>query len=68
MTELLDFLRHSPSPYHAAESAAGLLAEAGFRRQTIGEPVDGSPGGAYVVRGARSWPGSSPTTRAPASS
>ena len=51
MTDILDFLARSPSPYHAAESAAALLDAAGFRRQSIGEPLDGSAGGGYVVRG-----------------
>ncbi len=51
MTDILDFLARSPSPYHAAESAAALLDTAGFRRQSIGEPLDGSAGGGYVVRG-----------------
>jgi aspartyl aminopeptidase len=49
--DLLDFLRRSPSPYHAAESAAAALSEAGFRRQSLGEPIDGAPGGAFVIRG-----------------
>ncbi|HTN78982.1 MAG TPA: M18 family aminopeptidase [Acidimicrobiales bacterium] len=51
MTELLEFLGRSPSPYHAAESAASVLSEAGFRRQSIGEPLDASVGGGFVVRG-----------------
>ena len=37
MSDLLDFLARSPSPYHAAESVAAVLDEAGFRRQSIGE-------------------------------
>ena len=51
MTDILDFLARSPSPYHAAESAAALLDAAGFRRQRMGEPLDGSAGGGYIVRG-----------------
>jgi len=51
MIELLEFLRRSPSPYHAAESAAAALTEVGFRRQSLGEPIDDAPGGAFVVRG-----------------
>jgi aspartyl aminopeptidase len=51
MTDLLDFLGHSPSPYHAAESVAALLDEAGFGRVELGAGLDGSPGGAYTIRG-----------------
>jgi aspartyl aminopeptidase len=51
MTELLEFLARSPSPYHAAESVAAMLDEAGFRRVEIGGAIDGSPGGAYTIRG-----------------
>ena len=30
MIDLLEFLKRSPSPYHAAESAAAALSEAGL--------------------------------------
>src|SRR6185369_10069005 len=51
MIDLLELLKRSPSPYHAAESAAAALTEVGCRRQSLGEPIGGAPGGAFVVRG-----------------
>ena len=30
--KLMEYIEHSPSPYHAVHSAAALLEEAGFTR------------------------------------
>jgi aspartyl aminopeptidase len=73
--ELIDFLRSSPTPYHAVRSAAGLLEKAGFRQLAETDAWGPAPGGAgsregggrYVVRGGAliAWyvpRGASPTT------
>ena len=46
---LMDYLKNSPSPYHAAASAAALLEEAGFHRLEEAAPWSVEPGGRYYV-------------------
>lgn len=48
---ILDDLRLSPTPYHAAARAAALLDEAGFEQVDEAEPLPGGHSGRYLVRG-----------------
>lgn len=49
LTDLLDFLRESPTPYHAVDSAARRLAAAGYRRLDETAPWETlAPGGYWV--------------------
>jgi aspartyl aminopeptidase len=52
LTDLRAFLDASPSPWHAAESAAVRLREAGFREVSAGEPWGGVPPNGFTRRGA----------------
>lgn len=47
--ELLDFIGASPSPFHAAETAAARFTIAGFRRLEEDEAWDLEPGGRYFA-------------------
>jgi aspartyl aminopeptidase len=49
--DLMSFLTASPSPYHAAASAAQRLEKAGFRQVAETDAWDGTSGGKYVLRG-----------------
>src|SRR5688572_1202302 len=49
LTDLLDFLRESPTPCHAVESAARRLQAAGFRELAETDSWDGLAGGRYYV-------------------
>lgn len=49
--DLLSFIRASPSPYHAAASAAQRLEKAGFRELRGTDDWTGTAGGSFVVRG-----------------
>ncbi|EDY42858.1 M18 family aminopeptidase [Streptomyces sp. SPB074] len=49
--DLLTFLAASPTPYHAVAEAARRLDEAGFRQVAEEAAWEGTPGGAYVLRG-----------------
>ncbi|WP_045860487.1 M18 family aminopeptidase [Teredinibacter purpureus] len=52
---LLDFVRKSPTPYHAAQSMATLLSVEGFKQLNEMERWNLTPGGRYfVVRGGAS--------------
>ena len=42
--QLIEFIDASPSPYHAAESAATRLEQAGFQRSSPGQPPAGGKG------------------------
>ncbi|MDH3682517.1 MAG: M18 family aminopeptidase [Acidimicrobiia bacterium] len=44
-------LDRSPTPYHAVERAAALLAEAGFAAVDESQPLPPDPGGRFLVRG-----------------
>lgn len=50
--ELIAFIDASPSPYHAAETAAVLLEAAGFRRAAPGAVPDGAAGAVHVDGGS----------------
>lgn len=47
----LEYLNASPSPFHAAESGAALLAGAGFTRVWEENPWPNAPGRYYLIRG-----------------
>lgn len=47
---LLEFIAASPSPYHAVQTAAGRLAEAGFREVRLTDAWE-HPGACYVRAG-----------------
>lgn len=47
----MGFLTSSPSPYHAAATAAARLEKAGFRQVEETAAWDGGTGGRFVVRG-----------------
>ncbi|MBL1066047.1 M18 family aminopeptidase [Streptomyces sp. 7-21] len=49
--DLMGFLTSSPSPYHAAATAAARLEKAGFRQVEETAAWDGGTGGRFVVRG-----------------
>ncbi|WP_419996650.1 M18 family aminopeptidase [Streptomyces boninensis] len=49
--DLLSFLAESPSPYHAAATAAERLEKAGFRQVAEEDAWAGDTGGKYVLRG-----------------
>ena len=49
--ELCRFIDDSPSPYHAVETAAALLADAGFVEAALDQPLLAGAGGRYVRRG-----------------
>jgi aspartyl aminopeptidase len=49
--ELCALIDRSPSPYHAVDTAEGLLAEAGFERRPLGAPFTGGAGLRLVARG-----------------
>ncbi|MBC9713284.1 M18 family aminopeptidase [Streptomyces sp. TRM66268-LWL] len=51
VTDLLAFLRDSPSPYHAVAQAARRLEKAGFTELTGTEKWTGSAGGRYLAKG-----------------
>ena len=46
---LFQFIEKSPSPFHAIESAVGLLKEAGFTELREQESWNVAPGGSYFV-------------------
>ena len=48
--ELCTLIDRSPSPYHAVETAVGLLTGAGFSALALAEPFEG-PGLRFVTRG-----------------
>lgn len=48
--DLLDFLNHSPSPFHAVENSCQLLKEAGFEELTFSEEWTLKKGGSYYTR------------------
>ena len=48
---LIDYLRASPSPFHAVASSARLLSVAGFTAVTESAPMPTSPGRYLVARG-----------------
>jgi aspartyl aminopeptidase len=49
---LIDYLDASPSPWHAADTAASLLHEAGFREVALTDSFADPPPKGYVRRGA----------------
>lgn len=49
--EYAEFLRESPTSFHAAAQIASQLEEAGFSRQDPAEEWDASEGGHYLVSG-----------------
>ena len=49
LDRLMTYLEHSPSPFHAAASAAALLEEGGFVRLEEGDAWALKPGGQYYV-------------------
>ncbi|OIV38207.1 M18 family aminopeptidase [Mangrovactinospora gilvigrisea] len=49
--DLMAFTGASPTPYHAAASAAARLEAAGFARVEETDPFPAEPGGRYLVRG-----------------
>jgi aspartyl aminopeptidase len=49
--DLAAFVQASPSPYHAAHTAAERLERAGFSQAVETAAWDGEPGGHYVLRG-----------------
>ena len=49
LDRLMTYLEHSPSPFHAAASAAALLKEGGFVRLEEGDAWALKPGGQYYV-------------------
>ncbi len=51
VSDLLDYLASSPSPYHAVAEAADRLRAAGFRALHEREPWGDVTGDAFVVRG-----------------
>jgi len=67
ITGLRRFLDASPSPWHAAATAAGMLSAAGFEQLPTNEPWDRTVTKGFVARGASlvAWhraPGSTPTS------
>ncbi len=46
---LLDFIDHSPSPWHAVETVAGALKAHGFKNMRENEPWQFKAGGKYFV-------------------
>jgi len=48
--KLLDYLYASPTPFHAAHTAASMLTAAGFTELCEGAHWDITPGGKYFVR------------------
>ena len=50
----LDFIKHSPSAFHAAESITGMLRAAGYTELAESKPFDIVPGGKYFVTRNRS--------------
>jgi aspartyl aminopeptidase len=48
--DLVEFVRVSPSSYHAAAETARRLTEAGFAHQAETEAWDSSPGGHFLLR------------------
>lgn len=50
-SQLLEFIDRSPSPYHAAENAAGRLTDAGYRRYDPADEWTDLTGGGYVLDG-----------------
>ena len=48
---LIDYVDASPSPFHAARTAARLLAADGFVEVDEAEPFPTEPGRQYLVRG-----------------
>jgi aspartyl aminopeptidase len=49
--DLIAYLQASPSPYHAAASAAERLEKAGFRQVQETAAWEGTTGGRYLIRG-----------------
>ncbi|MET0377450.1 MAG: M18 family aminopeptidase [Spongiibacteraceae bacterium] len=47
--DLLAFLKHSPTPFHATRNAAGRLAQAGFEQLHEADAWALQPGGRYYV-------------------
>ncbi|MBE5934824.1 MAG: M18 family aminopeptidase [Lachnospiraceae bacterium] len=47
--ELLDFIKHSPSPYHAVEYGCTLLKNANFTELNINEAWNLEPNSAYFI-------------------
>src|SRR6476659_5888499 len=52
LDDLTAFLDASPSPFHAADSAAQRLLAAGFEPVRLAEPWADVPPAGFVVRGA----------------
>jgi aspartyl aminopeptidase len=52
LDDLIAFLDASPSPFHAADSAAQRLLAAGFEPVRLSEPWQHVPAAGFVVRGA----------------
>lgn len=48
---LIDYLRRSPSPFHAVASSAALLDAAAFTRLAETDPLPAAPGRYYLARG-----------------
>ncbi|HEX7097484.1 MAG TPA: M18 family aminopeptidase [Acidimicrobiales bacterium] len=49
--DLLAFIAASPSPFHAVDTAAGRLVEAGFVEADLRDPLPGAGSKAFVRRG-----------------
>lgn len=59
IASLLEFLRDSPSPYHAARNVSALLGTAGSLEVDPSQPLPGEPGTYHVVLGGTliAWSG-----------
>ena len=57
LSDLIDFLDHSPSPHHAVASAVRRLDAAGFVEMSLRSPWTEVAGRGYIVSGASlvSW-------------
>ena len=50
----LEFIKHSPSAFHAADAVCGMLRAGGYQELAESKPFDIAPGGKYYVTRNRS--------------
>ena len=49
LNELMSFITHSPTPFHAVASMVSKLSAAGYRRLDVASHWDLVPGGCYYI-------------------